>query len=266
MTTEIPQMHTKPANELIVSEEPVPDDTPIWRYFTFERFVDILETHSLWFSRPFKFDDRWEGLFPPSYIRRTRQYANANGIPFEEFDRDFRKRVLRHRYAHFVNCWHMSNHESDAMWKLYAQAKGGIAIQSTVGDVSECMRPHNSGKVIYYDPSHDVRSLTIFGPHDILFKRNPFWWEREYRFWFDDSELRHKIEAGEEVEEKELSPGQLVGISDMQRLIKKIVVAPGASDEFIEKVQATCAEHRKCWLQTLIERSYSDRMWDSFNR
>ncbi len=249
-----------------VSEQAVPDAAVVWRYFKFERLVAILKTQSLWFSRPFRFEDQWEGLFPPSYLRRTRQYADACGVSFEEFDRDFRMRLLRHRYAHFVNCWHLSDHESDAMWKLYALAKTGIAIQSTVGDVNECLRPHNSGRVIYYDPSHDVRSPTIFGPHDILCKRNSFSWEQEYRFWFDDEELLERIEAGMEFREEDLSPGRPVDITDMQRLMKKILVAPGASDEFIEQARAACAEHRMRWLGNLIERSYSDRMWDSFNR
>jgi hypothetical protein len=266
MTTERLRMPAKPANELIVSEEPVSDDTVIWRYFKFDRFVDVLETHSLWFSRPFKFDDRWEGLFPPSYIRRTRQYADAAGIPFEEFDRDFRTRRLRHQYGHFVNCWHMSDHESDAMWRLYARARRGIAIRSTVGDVKECLRAHNSGKVIYYDPSHDVRSAGMVGPHDILFKRNAFSCEQEYRFWFDDDELSNEIEAGKKLRKKDLSPGRRVDTGDMGRLIQKIVVAPGASEQFIEDLRGACVEYRKRWLWTRIERSYSDRMWDSFNR
>ena len=257
-------MPAKPPNGLIVSEGSVPESTVIWRYFSFERFLDILKTNSLWFSRPFAYEDLWEGMFPPSYLKRTRQYAKAQRMSFEEFDRDFRTRLLRHRYAHFVNCWHMSDNESDAMWKLYAIAPKGIAIRSTVGDVNECLRPHNSGRVIYYDPSHDVRSPTIFGPHDILFKRSSFSWEQEYRFWFDDDELLQKIEAGEEFREEVLCRGRLVGITEMQRLIKKIVVAPGASDEFIEQVRAACAERSKCWLWNVIERSYSDRMWDSF--
>ena len=259
-------MTTTPSKPIVVSEELVPNSTVVWRYFKFERFVDILESHSLWFSRPFGFDDQWEGLFPPSYIRRTRQYAAANGIPFEEFDRDFCKRLLLHRCGHFVNCWHMSDHESDAMWKLYALAKKGVAIQSTVGDVNGCVRPHNSGRVIYYDPSHDVRSATIFGPHDILFKRNAFAWEQEYRFWFDDAEVIEKIEAGMAIREEDLTKGRLIGITDMERLIKTIVVAPGASDAFIEQIRSACAEHQMTWLWNLIERSYSDRMWDSFTR
>ncbi len=262
-------MPGKPPNELVAPEESVPDGTVIWRYFNFERFVDILKTNSLWFSRPFCFEDQWEGLFPPSYVRRTRQYADANGIPFEEFDLEFRRRRLRHRYAHFVNCWHMSDHESDAMWKLYTLPREGIegiAIQSTVGDVNECLRPHNSGRMEYYDPSDDVLSRSIFGPPDILFKRSPFSWEQEYRFWFDDDELLHRIEAGKEFREEDLSSGQAFPIGPAQRLIKKIVVAPGAPDEFIENVRDACAKHQKCWLWDLIERSYSDRMWDSFQR
>jgi hypothetical protein len=257
-------MPVEPRNEVVAVEEAVPDSTTIWRYMKFDRFVDVLKTQALWFSRPCQFDDRWEGLFPPSYLRRTRQYANVNGIPFEEFDLDFRKRLLRHRYAHFVNCWHISEHESDAMWKVYALAPHGIAIQSTAGDANECLRPHNSGRVIYYDPSHDVRSPTIFGPHDILFKRSSFSCEREYRFWLDDAELLEKIEAGTQFRVEDLSRGQQLGITDVQRLIKNVVVAPGTSDEFVEQVRGACAEYRKRWLWNVVERSYSDRMWDSF--
>lgn len=257
-------MANNPPNELMVSEESVPESTVIWRYFSFEHFLDVLKTHSLWFSRPFAFEDQWEGLFPPSYLKRTRQYAKANNIPFAEFDLDFRKRLLRHRCAHFVNCWHMSDHESDAMWKLYALGPKGIAIQSKVGDVNEYLRPHNYGRVIYYDPSHDMRSPTIFGPHDILFKRSSFSWEQEYRLWLDDDELLQKIEAGQEFREGALSRGRLVAITDMRRLVKRIVVAPEASDDFIEQVRAECVGHDMRWLLNVIDRSYSDRMWDSF--
>jgi len=193
-----------------------------------------------------------------------RTWRTVNGIPFEEFDPEFRNRLLLHRYAHFVSCWHISHHESEAMWKLYARAESGIAIQSTVGDVKERLRPHNSGAVIYYDPSQDVLCSSIFGPHDILFKRSHFSWEREYRFWFDDDELIGRIEAGKEFREENVSPGRPVGISDMQRLFQKIVVAPGASDAFIERVQVACAEHGKSWLSNVLERSSADRVWDSF--
>lgn len=245
-------------------EQVVPASTIVRRYLPLDRFLSVLESHAFWFSRPFKFNDEWEGLFPPSYIRRTRRYAQDNDLPFEEIDRDLRKRLLQHRFAHFVNCWHMSEHESDAMWKLYGLVPKGIAIQSTVGDVNECLGPDMHGPVIYYDPSHDIRSPTMFGPYDILFKRQAFSWEQEYRFWFDDDELFERIEAGEEIDQETLSAGRFAQISDMQRLFKKIVVGPGSSDEFIDQLKSECEIHKKRWLWNIIERSYSDRMWDSF--
>ena len=30
-----------------------------------------------------------------------------------------------------INCWHMNDHESAAMWKLYLKSNEGIAVQST---------------------------------------------------------------------------------------------------------------------------------------
>ena len=152
------------------------------------------------------------------------------------------------------------------MWKLYGLGGSGIAIQSTVGDFKECVGPHNSGKVIYYDPSHDIVSKSIFGPHDILFKRLDFCWEQEYRFWFSDDELLDKIEAGKRFQRGLLSKGAAKGVSDLRRFIKTIVVGPGASDEFIRVVRASCGEFNKNWLKSSVEHSYSDRMWDSFTK
>lgn len=252
----------KTCKDVIVSEDSVPDDTVIWRYLRFERFVDILDTHAFWFARPFKFVDEWEGFFPPSYIRQTRNYAATSRIPFDEFDRDFRVRWQQHRYAHFVNCWNVSEHELDAMWRLYGR---GIAIQSTVGSVNECLRPHNSGRVIYYDPADNVRSASMFGPHDILFKRSSYSCEQEYRFWFADDELLEAIDAGRKFREEDLTAGRLVGISDAPLLFKRIVVAPGASDDFIDDVRRVCRERRRSWLANRIERSYSDLLWQSFS-
>jgi hypothetical protein len=36
-----------------------------------------------------------------------------------------------YRADFFINCWHMSEHQSAGMWKLYAGVDAGIAIKST---------------------------------------------------------------------------------------------------------------------------------------
>jgi hypothetical protein len=70
------------------------DETVIWRYMSFSRFASMLhEGNKLFFARPFKFDDRWEGQYPPSYLRNTKKYAEEKGFPFDEFEADFAKRL-----------------------------------------------------------------------------------------------------------------------------------------------------------------------------
>jgi len=242
----------------------IDDNTVIWRYMRFDRFVSILETSHLWFTRAFKFDDRWEGYCPPSYVRNTRRYAESHGPAFDEWEADFVKRRQKRRYAHFVNCWHIGEHESDAMWRLYGLSPQGIALQSTVGCFNEHVRPHSSGAVIYYDPRDDIRHKTMFGPNDILYKRDCFSWEREYRFWFYDDAILDKIELGEAISEEQLTHGELRSIGKMEDIIKRVVIAPSANDSFVAKVMAALAEHSKRWLGSRVERSYSDRSWESF--
>jgi hypothetical protein len=241
-----------------------PDDTVIWRYMSFVKFVSMLQEHALFFARPCKFNDQWEGLCPPSHVRNDRLFAKMCDMPPQKCEAEIKRRLQRHRFGHFVSCWNIGAHESDAMWRLYGLAPEGVAIQSTVGSVKKCLRPDDSGAVNYYDPGHDLKLESIFGLSDILFKRKTFAWENEYRFWFDDDEILERIGRGEAIDEAALPHGKSVQISDMQELIKRIAVAPGARDDFIRLVKDVCGTYHKIWLGNLVERSYSDRSWESF--
>ena len=102
-------MSTDDVNELS-------SDAAIWRYMAFDRIVSMLEYSSLWFARPFTFSDQWEGLYPPSYYRNAQKWVVDNNEKWDdELESEFTKRWKRHRFATFVNCWHIGVHESDAM-------------------------------------------------------------------------------------------------------------------------------------------------------
>jgi hypothetical protein len=238
-------------------------DTVIWRYMKFERVVSMIEHHSLWFARPCKFDDRWEGLYPPSYYRNDRKWASDNNVEWAELEEDFTKRWKRYRYATFVNCWHVNDHESDAMWRLYG---AGIAIQSTVGRVTECLPIDKFGRVRYYDPEKDVTYKSIFGKPDILHKRISFAHECELRAWIVDGELTERINRNEDFDVNGLSPGKSVPIRDMERLVEKMVVAPGTRCEDIENVKDVCSRCKMEWLRGRVSRSYLDRLHSEFLR
>ena len=152
-------------------------DTPIWRYMSFWQFASMIlgDQNTLWFSRPFKFNDKWEGLCPPSFFNNMRRSGTRDG------EESLRKMEAMRRYGYFVNCWHINDHESDAMWRLYGLAPFGVAIQSTVGMIEHrCLDIYGADVVRYYKPTDGVCTTTIDRNELILLKREDFEWEHDF--------------------------------------------------------------------------------------
>ena len=70
-----------------------------------------------------------------------------------------------------------------------------------------------------------------------------------------------RIEDGEEIKERELLTGIRVGISDVERLINRFVVAPGASEMFIAKIKGVCAAANMSCLGNKLKRSCFHYDW-----
>lgn len=104
------------------------EESKIWRYMDFTKFVHLLESESLFFTRADKFEDPFEGV--SSMANQSLRNEIYNGkIPPEAFKLldDFSKMA---RMYTFVNCWHLNDYEAAAMWKLYLQSNEGVAIQT----------------------------------------------------------------------------------------------------------------------------------------
>ena len=88
----------------------------------------------------------------------------------------------------FVNCWHELEHESDAVWRQYAQKEDGIAIVTTFGSLVESLgsfpeheaRSIRIGRVQYVD--YDTELVPEFDGMPYFHKRKPFSHEQELRF------------------------------------------------------------------------------------
>jgi hypothetical protein len=108
------------------------EEKTIWRYVDLAKFVSMLATRSLFFASPFSLaaSDKWEAAYPLEFLLA---HGNAGIKPIErvraEWDRELR-RV-------FINCWHVNERESAAMWKLYSSGLYTLAIRSTVGGFKE---------------------------------------------------------------------------------------------------------------------------------
>src|SRR6266496_3905331 len=106
-----------PASKHPVFEAPTNLSIPIWRYMDFTKFVSMLENGGLFFSRADKLGDPFEGSYsrgneamrPIMYGDLTKKSAAF----MAQWSRSMREWTM-------INCWHMNEHESAAMWKLYA--------------------------------------------------------------------------------------------------------------------------------------------------
>jgi hypothetical protein len=100
----------------------------------FARFIQLLESRQLWFSRADQFDDPLEGTLTdgewhakpvPDGWPQTYRYIYGNSL------------VQMMRNASYVSCWRMGSSESLAMWDLYGKGSGIVAVTSTVGRLKQ---------------------------------------------------------------------------------------------------------------------------------
>lgn len=171
-----------------------PEDvsTLIWRYMDFTKFAHLLESQTLHFTRSDCMGDPFEGaltktdleLLRDAYERRKSSLAAYKGpLSLEVRSTTELWQNLRRQVG--LNCWHINNHESAAMWKIYLKSDEGIAIRSTysrlVGALAE--DPDHLvfvGRTFYIDYNNEVMpSGNVFYP--FTYKRMSFEHEHELR-------------------------------------------------------------------------------------
>lgn len=178
---------------------PKPDDhnVKVWRYMDFPKFISLISTKHLFFSsiKTLRLQDNFEGIF--SRIARDQN-------PFLDDGNDIRKwlnDLLIPRIC--INCWHINEYESVAMWDLYSRYSQGIAIQSTFNQLSSSFdtteRTINIGMVKYIDYSNES-NLSLDQPMSvILHKRKSYEFERELRAVVIPDELLPKTLNGKTI-------------------------------------------------------------------
>lgn len=153
----------------------------------FTKYVALLESKSLYFSRADGFDDPFEGSVSLGTVEIRRViYQNAppeqrGDHTEEDFLRIFSSVFQRLRTLTFINCWHMNPGESVAMWSLYAPSGLGVAIRTTYAKLHKNTPPNVFlGLVQYKDYERSViPDHNSFAP--FVYKRHSFIHENEVR-------------------------------------------------------------------------------------
>jgi hypothetical protein len=207
----------------------VPDDnTVIWRYMGFSKFISLLNSSALYFTVATKFEDRWEGTIPI-----------ANKTSLDPITISFHEQS-RARTA--VNCWHERERESATMWKSYTSGNEGIAVRSTVGRLKACFRETEGtitsdasvfvGQVKYLDYDREVLDVSN-GFIPLLRKRSFFSDEKEVRAVISTHLLSEFFLQG--------MHGVHVPI-DLDALIEEVFIDPVANDWFVDLVRSIVGE------------------------
>lgn len=229
-------------------------DDAIWRYFDFAKFTFALEHRGLFFCRADLLGDPLEG----SYTRRMlhvkdRYRANVPpGRTLAEQERDlavWEQDDRACRTCTYVNCWHIGEHESMAMWQGYGGGPYGVAIRSTIRRLDDCLpstiKTVNEiadielGRVRYIDYASTEESIFSGGrdigpPIENFFaKAIGYRHEQEFRAAF------FNVEALRVEPRQEPVGGYWVPV-DFQALVETVRVSPLSPNWFPGLIAATC--------------------------
>lgn len=135
-------------------------DKTVWRYLTFPKYISLITYGAFWFSKLNILTDRYEGAMPRlADMEMLSEHQNLKEhfppAMHKQIDEMNKKNVDDGRELTVVNCWFVSDVESDRMWKEYTKGSEGVAIKSTIRLLSQHVycdpQITKIGKVQYVD-------------------------------------------------------------------------------------------------------------------
>ena len=230
------------------------DDTPIWRYLDLPKFIHMLATGTLWFSRATEFhDDPYEGfcrVTAPKFPADEHGPGPLAAMPGTSVEISFQRFMaeMAHSSAEYllqarqhlhVNSWCLAT-ESMAMWQIYGVGGTGIAIKSSIGRFrrafgqTELIDQFAFASVVYSDEPvlHDLSRGSVPAPGRAMWeailklglqKRTCYQFEDEWR-----CALYQELKPDEK--------GRIVPF-DLDEMIESVLVGPRASRFFLETVE-----------------------------
>lgn len=210
--------------------QPEKQNSKIWRYMDFPKFVNLLAEQALYFCRSDCLGDPFEGTFSEANFKRiqtinNRDVVQLDMLSYEQEVFHFFLKQSEVRKRTYINCWHMNDNESDAMWKIYSVSKQAIAVQSTY----ELLRDHlpgccEIGIVEYID--YSKKFIPTLSPLFPFFrKRLSFEHEKEIRALTHFIEERHSPKLGLYIK------------IDIHKIIENVFIAPTMPEYYFNSVK-----------------------------
>lgn len=147
-----------------------------------------------------------------------------------------------------VNCWYESEHESDAMWRLYSGNEYGLAVRTDMRALIGSFvgrYPNTIARVKYIPYRDEVMPMGIHTP--FLFKRINFEHEREVRIIMTQYVEFQELDGDRNSVKYDFSTDVCeVGLYydvEPQRLVQEIVVSPYAAPWLLDLTQSVARKY-----------------------
>lgn len=209
-------------------QQPKQRGVHLWRYMNLAKYVSLLCSKGLYLPRLDKFSDPFEGTLPKLWVELM-----AKWLPEKDqgtFD-ELRPVYKKTRHCVFVSCWHISNFESEAMWRLYGSVDGGIAVQTTYEELAESIRDERDGYIgmIKYIDYNNALFPDNNALHPTMHKRLAFRHEQEVRIIRWDPKYFHAAES---------SPNAMTLSWDARKYAHRVYIDPLAPQYFFDAVKS----------------------------
>jgi len=228
-----------------------PPETPVWRYMSLAKLLALLTTRSVFLCRADLLGDAFEGSFTEGSLR---DHAGKWGSDFPD---DLVTMVQWIPCRSFVSCWHASEVESAALWKIYADVEGGVAIRSTIGALQEAF-PSTLESNADLLVSQDIRRIQYIDyrtahPHlndiagPLCYKRHAFSFEQEIRVIRQELPTVPRPREGQPDGRAIMMgpPPEEIGRAvtvNVEKLIEEVYLAPSSPGWLLPTVQKTIRE------------------------
>ena len=249
----------------------------LWRYLSLDKLVDLLSTSELFFAplATFAKTDPFEGYLPSvaldAHASIFRKHANdlelahqqvaehrdKQGCPLTNAEREALQASLKDLRSTprrllpaiakttVVNCWHASESESEAMWRLYAENGKAVAVETTLDALKESIQKRESSSVVhiypvkyldFFDPALQPRDCVVEGHLAPLLKRISYQHEHEVRAFI--GKVAPNPRAGADI--AFWKPASIRLPIDVGALVKAIHISPYAGEPFPSSVAKIC--------------------------
>ena len=223
----------------------------LWRYLDYSKFVALLKEKSIYFARADCLGDDFEGakgikgrknIWDDHYLRFFRHIVKnpppgyGSNLSEEEVEREARRLLSElaeagemQRRTNYVSCWHESEVESEALWRLYCPPQtAGVALQTNFSSLRSALGDKPDiiiGRVQYVD----FRKGFAGTNESIFRKRKSLSHEQEVR----------AVVMGHENDE---ARGIHMPV-DIEKAIERVVVSPYAPHWFKDVLQDTMMKY-----------------------